>query len=176
MSRLLDHLKNAERKRRNLREPPSGTADAAASPPMHPPFWQIHNPAGCRILLLPPAMVVQENHASMRHASHRQVAAMILPAPADGTNSRAALPRSLDPEFLPGITSSLHPPRLLCVPHGSAVPNSTGFPHRRAPASPVSQTTSVNLAKKKAHPAPRPLTCSPNPSASLPCAAASVQN
>ena len=33
MSRLLDHLKNAERKRRNLREPPSGTADAAASPP-----------------------------------------------------------------------------------------------------------------------------------------------
>ena len=33
MSRLLDHLKNAERKRRDLRERRSGTADAAASPP-----------------------------------------------------------------------------------------------------------------------------------------------
>src|ERR1017187_1501896 len=33
MSRLLDHLKNAERKRRDLRERRSGIADSAASPP-----------------------------------------------------------------------------------------------------------------------------------------------
>ena len=33
MSRLLDHLKNAERKRRDLREQRSGDADSATSPP-----------------------------------------------------------------------------------------------------------------------------------------------
>src|SRR5471030_1440972 len=48
MSRLLDHLKNAERKRRDLRERRSGTSNSTAGPPDKPRRTAKAAPSGAK--------------------------------------------------------------------------------------------------------------------------------